>query len=166
LATTIVLGLTYAGGASVATSALTERRVALWHDALVIAGRYPATGAGFHRFEQLSPTARSDPDARWAHNEYLQVAAETGIPGLILVTSLVLWGFLALAREPVLTSKAVAAAGLAAVAIHASIDYVFHFVAIPVSAAALLGAALAHVHDPGGNWSRHDSNLDIDQRSR
>jgi O-antigen ligase len=140
---TVVLGLTYEGQATRLSSALTERRLELWHDALVIVGEHPVAGAGFSRFEELSPTARSDRDARWAHNEFLQVGAETGIPGLVLVVSLFVWGFARLAIGAESMGRALAAAGLAAVGIAASVDYVFHFAAVPITAAVLLGAGVA-----------------------
>lgn len=162
---TIALGLAHSDEGSVASSALTQRRIALWDEALEIIQHDPVTGAGFDRFEELGPTARSDPDARWAHNEFLQLGAETGIPGLMLLVFLFLWGFTRLTAGAVSTESAVAAAGLAAVGVHASIDYILHFVAIPLSAAVLLGAALAGQHR-GGDPFRHDPNSDFDQRPR
>jgi O-antigen ligase len=144
LVSTIALGATYSGNAGRLGSALSERRLELWHDALVIVGDHPLAGAGLDRFEELSPTARSDPDARWAHNEFLQVGAETGVPGLLLLTSLFVWGFARLAAEPGSPHRAIAAAALAAVGIAASIDYVFHFAAVPITAAALLGTGVAY----------------------
>jgi O-antigen ligase len=145
---TIVLGLTYSGGTTRLSAALTERRLELWHDALAIAGDHPFTGAGFDQFERLSPTARSDRDARWAHHEFLQVAAETGIPGLILVVSLFLWGFVRLYVAAPSSGRALAAAGIAAAGIAASVDYVFHFAAVPIATAALLGAGVASEPKP------------------
>jgi O-antigen ligase len=140
---TIVLGLTYSGQSTRLTSALTERRLELWHDALVIVGEHPAAGAGLDRFEELSPTARSDRDARWAHHEFLQLGAETGVPGLALLVSLFAWGFVRLAVGRSSTGGAIAAGGLAAAGMAASVDYVFHFAAVPIAAAVLLGAGVA-----------------------
>jgi O-antigen ligase len=143
LAGTIVLGLTFTGQTTRLSAALTERRLELWHDALVIVGDHPVTGAGFDRFETVSPTARSDRDARWAHNEFLQVAAETGVPGLVLVASLFGWGFVRLAAGGHATGRTLAAAGLAAAGMVGSVDYVFHFAAVPIATAVLLGAGVA-----------------------
>jgi peptidoglycan/xylan/chitin deacetylase (PgdA/CDA1 family) len=125
-----------------ARDALSARRVNLWSDALVLMGRHPGFGVGPGRFAEESPTARADADARWAHQEYLQLGAEIGAAGLIVLILLFLWGFTALwiRTGP---AAAVAAGALAAVGLHSAVDYVLHFPAIPVTAAALLGTALA-----------------------
>jgi O-antigen ligase len=102
------------------------------------------TGIGPGRFAAESEVAQRDQDARWAHNEYLQQGAEEGLLGLVVLVALVGWGFLRAWTSP--SPDAVTALGVAAlgiVAIHASVDYIFHFPAIPVAAAALLGATQA-----------------------
>jgi O-antigen ligase len=165
IATTAVLGIGYSDTRSAIGSALSERRLALWHDAIVIMERHPADGAGFGGFVELSPTSRSDADARWAHNEFLQAGAETGVPGLILVTVLFLWGFVRLAMNSISRAGALAAAGLAAVGIHASIDYVLHFPAIPMVAAALVGAAAAHGVYREGDQPEREADSYLDQGS-
>ena len=165
IATTAVLGIGYSDTRSALGSALSERRLALWHDAIVIMERHPAAGAGFGAFVELSPTSRSDADARWAHNEFLQAGAETGVPGLVLVTALFVWGFARLAMNSISRASALAAAALAAVGVHASIDYVLHFPAIPMVAAALVGAAAAHgVHREGDQPGR-EAHSYLDQGS-
>jgi O-antigen ligase len=119
---------------------LDRRRVALWNDALGLMSEHPVTGVGPGRFAESRTTAPGDPDARWAHQEFMQQGAETGVPGLLLVLLVFgasfgwLW-----ARADTLT--AVAAGALAALGIHASLDYVLHFPVIPIAAAAILGAS-------------------------
>jgi O-antigen ligase len=145
LATTVVLGVRHSiGGPSgplgrAATTTLTERRLVLWHDALTLLRLNPGVGVGPGRFGQFSPTAQRDPDARWAHNEFLQHGAETGVVGLALFGLAFLWGFTrlfaAVGRMAVL-----GAAALAVLGIHASVDYVMHFPTVPIYAAALVGA--------------------------
>lgn len=149
LGATVVLGASYRQGESVGgfeghlRSALTERRVILWHDALRILEEHP-TGVGPGWFAEFSPTAIADQDARWAHNEFLQEGAELGWPGLMLTVLLFGWGFARLWLNPAPDAViAVGAASLAALGIHASVDYVMHFAAVPVVAAALLGSAQA-----------------------
>jgi O-antigen ligase len=125
-------------------SVLSERRLALWSDALALMQDSPLKGVGPGRFGLVSPIARSDPDARWAHNEFLQVGAETGVVGMLLLVAVFLWGFWALAaRSGGGTTVALGAAALATVGIHASADYVLRFPALPLVTAALLGAAIA-----------------------
>ena len=133
-------------------SNLDRRRLALWNDALVLMAEHPLTGIGPGRFEKLRTTAPEDADARWAHHEFLQQGAETGVPGLLLMSLPILVGFLSL-REKGDAMAAVGAGALAALGIHACLDYVLHFPAVPLAAAALLGAATvprAHVSRSSG----------------
>ena len=158
LIATIVLASTYVPGDRsgsldrIVDASIDERRVALWHESLAMMIEHPVTGVGVGGFQVVSPTARSDRDARWAHNSFLQQGAETGVIGLILLVLLFLWGFAWLSTtttpDAVTVLGAVALAGLG---IHASVDYVLHFPAIPITTAALVGAA-GVVH---GRKSRH-----------
>lgn len=122
-------------------SALTERRLTLWEEAFDLMSAEPLYGVGPGRFQEESETALSDIDALWAHNAFLQQGAEGGVPGLVLLTGIFVWGFvrLILTKDPD-AGVAVAAAGLAAVGIEASVDYILHFATIPVVTAALVGA--------------------------
>jgi hypothetical protein len=144
LAGTIVLGSTYhAGDDGPFVSALTQRRVVLWHESLRIIAANPG-GAGPGRFKDVGPTALRDPDASWAHVEFLQQGVEVGWAGMVLRVLVFVWG---LARLWVHPSPdlvvALGAASLAALGIHACVDYVLHFPAVPLAAAALVGAAQA-----------------------
>jgi O-antigen ligase len=149
IALTVALAVLYRADAassviSRAENVFTERRVTLWHEALVLIRINPVTGVGPGRFDETSPTARSDVDARWAHHEFLQFGAETGAPGLMLLVSLFLWGFARLwATELPDAVMAIGALSLAAVGIHASADYILHYPAVPVVCAALVGSAMA-----------------------
>lgn len=148
VALTAVLGATYRGegGSGPAASVLTGRRLALWHDALAIMADNPATGIGPGRFQVESPVARSDKDTRQAHNEFLQQGAEQGAIGAVLLVLVFLWGYARLWRSAAPpTVRALGAAAITALGLHASIDYVLHFPAIAVTAAALVGAASAPV---------------------
>ena len=159
LATTIFLGAGYREGSDgglngAFRAAFTERRVVLWHDAVSIMEDHPG-GVGPGRFARFSPTARVDQDARWAHNEFLQMGAELGWLGFVLMVLLFVWGFARLlvnpAPDPIV---ALGAASLAALGIHASFDYVLHFAAVPLAAAMILGSAQA---DCGARRSREAS---------
>lgn len=147
---TIVLGSTYEARdrsslvARFVDASLDERRAALWHEALAMMRAHPVTGVGLGGFQMLSPTARSDRDARWAHNSFLQQGAETGLIGLLLLVVLFVWGFagLAASRTPSI-SLVLGAGALTALGIHACVDYILHFPAVPLTTAALVGAASA-----------------------
>lgn len=149
LLVTTVLGATYSPGRPgpvhrAAAASLTELRLGLWHDAAVLMGDHPVVGVGPGRFQAVSPVARSDPDARWTHNGFLQQGAEQGVPGLVLLLGLFLWGLGRLARIPAGDRvTALGAAALGALGVHATVDYVLHFPVLPVVAAALAGAGTA-----------------------
>jgi O-antigen ligase len=149
IAGTLALGVAYAGpqDASPWTRAsaflVTEHRIALWHDAVVMMVTNPLTGVGPGNFASLSPVAGSDPDQPWAHNEFLQHGAELGIPGLLLLSSVFLWGLSRLlAREALDMIAILGAAGLTMLAVHACIEHVLQRPAVAILAAALLGTAI------------------------
>jgi O-antigen ligase len=148
VAATVVLGALFEpvgehGSVERASAAvLSERRPALWHDALGLMADHPVFGVGPGRFQVTSRVALSDPDARWAHNEFVQQGAEQGVPGLILLAAGFAWGFGRLAARPGRLA-ALGAASLGTLAVQGSIDYVMHFPAIPIAVALLVGAATA-----------------------
>jgi O-antigen ligase len=84
---------------------------------------------------------------RYAHNEYLQVLAELGaIGGLLLAVFLVvIIRRLYHARSGNAAVAAGALAATTALAVHAGFDFVLHIPAIPLLAAALIGSASPEV---------------------
>jgi O-antigen ligase len=146
---TVALGVSFSGADGgvvdrTVAETLTSRRAALWYDAARITRAAPLRGAGPGRFADESPVARSDADARWAHSLLLQQAAETGLPGALLLLALIALTLAELYHaggSP--PARMLAAVGLGALLLHASIDYVVHFPAVPLAAAALAGAASA-----------------------
>lgn len=153
LLATIVLGATYTGDRAIdraVGAALSERRPQLWGDAADLVAREPVTGVGVGGFAAQSPTALADADAVWAHHEVLQVAAETGVPGAVLLVALLaalLWRLWLGPRDP---ATGVAALALAALVAAASIDYVLHFWPVVAAAGLLAGAGVA----PAGHQPR------------
>jgi O-antigen ligase len=120
---------------------LSDRRLTLWTEALTLLAEHPTVGVGPDRFQVESPTARRDQDARWAHNEFLQQGAETGVVGLALLVLLFLWGFARLGTGAPDSVAVLGAVSLAALGIHACLDYVLHFPGVPIATAVLVGAA-------------------------
>lgn len=146
---TIQLGAAYPPSAEpsvlqqVALRVVDAERWFFWHDAFNLMSRYPGTGVGPGRYAAVSPNARRDPQDRWAHNEFLQQGAEGGVVGLALLSLIFLWGFARLLAGTAPDAVTLlGAASLAALAIHASVDYVMHFPAIPLLAAALVGTGM------------------------
>jgi hypothetical protein len=146
---TVVLGATSPGARNPGSlapvgSALSGNRLLLWHDALTLMEAHPVSGVGPERFQLRSPTARSDSDLRWAHNGFLQQGAEQGVTGLLLLLILFLWTLLRLGSVPHPDrGVALAGAAVAALGIQACVDYVLHFTALTVVAAALAGSVIA-----------------------
>jgi O-antigen ligase len=79
----------------------------------------------------VSEVSRRDRDSRWPHNEFLQVAAEAGLPALILLLGVFASGFVLLWHAPDPRAAAIGAFALGAAGVHASVDYVFHFRPFP-----------------------------------
>ncbi|MGH2747965.1 MAG: O-antigen ligase family protein [Actinomycetota bacterium] len=149
LATTVLVATAHSeeqggpgGTARVIEETVTERRVVLWNEALGLMGENPSAGIGVGRFEHESPIARGEEDIRWVPNAFLEQGAEAGVPGLILAILLAAWGFARLwvARGPGWVT-AIGAASWGTLVIHACMDYAVHFPAVPLAAAAVLGAA-------------------------
>jgi peptidoglycan/xylan/chitin deacetylase (PgdA/CDA1 family)/O-antigen ligase len=114
-------------------------RRALWSDAYLLMAEHPVLGVGPGRFAGSARLA--DRDLGWAHNEFLQEGAEIGVPGYVGLLLAFLWGFARLGRGRADRAAAMGAASLTVLGVHASVDYVLHFPAIPVMAAILVGAA-------------------------
>lgn len=149
LATTIVLGLTRAH--TPVDRFLSANRPLLWHEAVRMIGEEPLAGVGPGRF--FYESSIRDPDLAWAHNGFLQQGAEQGIPGLVLAVGVSAWGFVRLGLRPGADrTAACAAAALCALAVHASVDYVLHFPALPLVVAFLVGAGAA----PPWPWATDD----------
>ncbi|MGH7444249.1 MAG: O-antigen ligase family protein [Longimicrobiales bacterium] len=144
--TTVMLAFAYrAGGTSGAVdgpidATLSQRRLALWNDALVLFVENPATGVGPGQFAERGAVPAMDPDSRWPHSEPLHAAAETGLPGLLLLAGIVAWAFICLWAGTQDAGTAIVALALGAVGVQASIDYVLHSAALPMITAALVAA--------------------------
>lgn len=176
--TVVVLGLAFVGtlGATIllgaqyrpspepnslqrtALNVVEEDRLIFWHEAFSIMRDHPRIGVGPGRYQVVSPIARSDPDDRWAHNEFLQQGAEGGVIGLVLLALIFVWAFSRLwmvtVPDPV---TALSAASLAALGIHASIDHVMHFPAIPIMAAGLVGIGMIDRRHRPPPWEREQT---------
>jgi O-antigen ligase len=149
LAATIVLGVRYQPGVplpgtvgSAVDATISIRRVQLWDDALRFAATNPLIGVGPGRYPQVSEVSRRDRDSVWPHNEFLQVAAEAGLPALLFLLGVFGSGYVLLWHAPNPMTAAVGAFALGAAGVHASVDYVFHFPAVPMTAAAIVAAAI------------------------
>ncbi|WP_185960227.1 O-antigen ligase family protein [Erythrobacter insulae] len=119
-----------------------DARSYIWEDSLYSASRYWPVGAGMGTFDEVFQTDESlenatERRAGRAHNDYLEIAIEAGLPGLILIALwLILTGWFAWrARHSQLRWMAWAAASiLLAIALQSITDY-------PLRNQAMLGIA-------------------------
>ncbi|MDX3531408.1 O-antigen ligase family protein [Streptomyces sp. ID05-39B] len=158
LAAAAVTGLTWAtagralpgGLASSVEDQLTPRRIELWRDALDLARHDPALGVGPGRFAELSPTAvhTTLSDGK-PHSAPLQMAAEQGVVGVLLLAAAFCWMLFALWHAvrptPVVLSAGAALTGLAAVA---AVGNALSFTTVSVGAGLLAGLATARPVEP------------------
>lgn len=124
----------------------TGHRVLLWHDALRLTGRNPALGVGPGRYGELGPAiAQSPPPDGRPHSAVLQLAAEQGVVGALLLASLFGWVLYALWRSARTTPIALTAgAALTALAVIASVGNALSFTTVTAGAGLLAGLATAH----------------------
>ena len=129
-----------------ATAASPDRTGAL-RAAWQVVRAHPLTGAG----PGLPRLDGGTEVFRYAHNEYVQVLAELGVPGLVLLLAALTLAARALvrARHPGHAAhRAAALAACTALAVHAGLDFLWHLPAIPLLAAVLAGLAMPE--PPGG----------------
>jgi hypothetical protein len=142
------LGLVYEPGPRsgpvdrVVDASLGELRVVLWSEAVDIVAESPVTGVGLGGFQESSPTALVREDARWAHNEFLQTAAETGVPGAVVVLASALWLLLYVRAGAGDARSILVTVTLVAVVINANLDYIWHFAEVPLGLGLLIGATI------------------------
>ncbi|HEX8080588.1 MAG TPA: O-antigen ligase family protein [Jatrophihabitans sp.] len=118
-------------------------RAASFHAALEVFQQHWLIGAGPSLPSLTWAPGTGSKVYRYAHNEYLQVLAELGIVGGVLLATLLVTLLRRLYQRR-RTGGAVSAGALAAtaaLAFHAGFDFVWHIPAIPLLAAALVGLA-------------------------
>ncbi|MCE5236928.1 O-antigen ligase family protein [bacterium] len=124
-------------------------RLYTWQGTLHMIQARPWLGFGAGTFEHIFPRFAIAGFTRAAHQSFLQLAAETGVPGLLLGLA---WGVLVLrrlwqtARSGDLLVRLVAAAalaGLTASALQELFDYAWYVPGVAYSFFALAGIALA-----------------------
>jgi O-antigen ligase len=151
LATALAVGGSYAvaadalpGGLSESlTGQLTQPRVALWHQAVDLAEHHPLRGVGPERFaEESTPLPSDTPSAETPQSAPLQLAAEQGVPGVVLLGGAYLWTLCALWRSPRSTPAVLTAgAALTALGLLAAVDHVLSYAAVTAAAGLLAGLA-------------------------
>lgn len=152
------LGSRKANDASLVDSywGLSERRVALWSDAIDIMTTNPGVGVGPDRFRLISPVVQTDKDEPWAHNDFLQLGAETGVLGIVLLVGVFLWAFIRLFEvDPPSATTALGAVALTALGVQATVEYILHFPEVVLAGAALVGTGVGTRGGHGDAPDRH-----------
>ena len=146
--------------------ASTDARLLMWKSAAQIALDHPITGTGWGTFAAQYPAYRDPRESTtagvYAHNDYLQLTAEGGIPALVLVLG-ILAGLL-LQLKHGLTSKqnshALEATGLLlgvlALFIHANLNFIFYFAFMNILAGVLAARAIQLINPVGAGQVRLD----------
>jgi hypothetical protein len=118
-------------------------RVELWRGAADVFRAHPLLGRGANTFQTSWDQVRPDAaEATEAHSLYLESLAELGVPGLLLVVSVLVGVLLAVVQAP--GSREARAAGVAillAWAVHAAVDWDWEMPATAVALFALAGAS-------------------------
>ena len=125
-----------------ALEALHPVRRSLWNTAWEAFRRAETAGLGPGGFAQANPLAR-DPDTMSAHSLPLQVAAELGLVGLVLLTLLFLCGLWWAASVVSARASWIGVAAWTALAAHAFMDHLVEFWPVPLAAGLVLGVAYA-----------------------
>jgi O-antigen ligase len=143
---------------------LEDMRPAMWEDGVSVARQYWPLGAGMGTFDDVFQIGESleyvsPRRAGRAHNDYIEVAIEAGLPGLVLIAGWLIW--IASAswrawRRRAGWPAAGAASVLAAVALQSIVDYPLRNEAMACLAAfavLLLARASpgAHAPEPEGS---------------
>jgi O-antigen ligase len=180
-----VLGVILALGAYTAADAVLNRfeliaedtfleqdRPAIWRDAWVMMLRDPVFGTGLGTFQWTFPayeTVRADLPAKYAHNDYLQAAAELGIVGLAFIACAFLAAWKKAIRsyteseDPLVRGAALGIMGaLTATGLQELTDFSLYIPGVALTFAILMGLNL-RISLPGG---LHEGNSRNSRRRR
>lgn len=122
------------------SESLSWARQLLWVDALSLWRGHPIFGAGPGSFFEYSETARSEDHLYAAHSSILQVGAERGSVGVLLLLGILVSGAYVAAQG----ERARALIGVAAwcaLAVHSMIDHLYEFPLVTLLAGMVIGWA-------------------------
>lgn len=121
-----------------------EGRLPIWSDSLHLLAAYPLTGSGLGTYDRAflkHQTSLVSLNFEFAHNDYLQLATELGLPGFLILAGFVLAIFLKTLRSGTRlfdrNTRYVAggcAGGIAAIGLHSFTDFNMY---IPANALVL-----------------------------
>lgn len=131
--------------------ASTGARLLLWKSTIQMALAHPLTGTGWGTFAGIYPAFRSPLEnttaGAFAHNDYLQFAAEGGVPALIILLAILLgivWQLrrsIKLSHESTGFESSALLLGVLAIFIHAGLNFIFYFAFMNILAGLYLARA-------------------------
>ncbi|MBJ7902262.1 O-antigen ligase family protein [Streptomyces sp. DSM 110735] len=140
----VAAGVLPGGLVEAVTDRLGPYRVHLWQDALELAGRAPVSGVGPGLYGQPGGAAPGVPAEVKPHSAPLQLLAEQGLVGVLLLAAVYCWVLHALWRAPRPTPVVLTAgAALTVLAVLASLGNVLSFTTVTAGAGLLAGWATA-----------------------
>jgi O-antigen ligase len=153
LAGLVAIGLLWTSpvGSQLGASASVTSRQEISANSLALAREFSPVGAGLGTFRKVYPL-REDPVAvdrfyvNHAHNDYLELAVDTGLPGVALILLFLIWWAVAvwrMLRSPASDQFALAGAiASAAILLHSAVDYPLRTAAISAVFAMCLALIL------------------------
>ncbi|GAA4125138.1 hypothetical protein GCM10022415_31820 [Knoellia locipacati] len=120
-------------------AALSTARHTLWRDALSGATSHPLVGVGPGHLAEVSSLS-TDVDLGAAHSAVLQVGAETGWPGVVLL-ALLTGTTLAWASHRGAAAATIGSSAVAAFTVHAQIDHLLEFAPLLLLLGIVVGVA-------------------------
>jgi len=129
----------------------------IWSQTAAVARAFPLVGAGLGTFPSVFPAFRTVGEGRYldhAHSDYLELAAEVGAIGLLIVLAGGLFVLLPLVRRAPASSESQSHIGyatltaVAALAIHSLTDFNLAIPSNALTLAALLGLTLRWARTP------------------
>lgn len=120
------------------SDSLSSARHTLWNDALSLWKQNPLVGSGHGTFTPSSELASTTPGLEATHSLVLQVLAELGITGLVLLAAVFAGGLL-LANQTGRDRGAITGAAWTFLAIHSTIDHLEDFPVVALTTGILIG---------------------------
>ncbi len=126
-------------------------RAGNWRGGVLTALHQPVAGTGLGSFASLYPAVRrpQDIETLYAHDSWLQLAGEGGLPALVLLAAAA-WLIVRRARAGLPADQRWALAGTAAFAAHNLVDFTAYLPGVAVAAMTLAGLAFAREDEGGG----------------
>lgn len=144
-------------GLSVGNLSSVTIRKEIWEHSLALIGQYGLTGTGLGSFVQVYPLSEDPMKVEWvfinhAHNDYLELILELGLPGVALLVAFLAWWIkrtidLWRIREPARFARAATIAS-GALLLHSLVDFPMRNAAL----SSVFGMAIAMMVIGGRSW--------------